>query len=271
MNVKEYITSGILELYVAGALSEKGNLEVHELSNEHPEIHKEIQEIETTILELSKIAAPVVYQPDKNLDAIMDRIDVSWDDNTKQLPIPNTDWKIYMGWAASVVLLIAITWLYNQNTVLSSKISIADQENGILEKQLNASSTALKESQHILLQLRDKNITSITTLNGQDASPEAFAKVYWNHQEKKVYIDALGLPEPPEGMVYQVWSITNLNPLTPSSIGLIDDFEAVENKVFVFENKGLQSVAYGITLEPIGGSETPTLEQLYTFGVAASS
>ena len=80
----------------------------------------------------------------------------------------------------------------------------------------------------------------------------------------------MGLPEPPDGMVYQIWSLTNLSPLTPLSIGTLDDFEAVDDKVFSFENKGLPSVAFGITLEPIGGSETPTMEQLYTFGVVAS-
>ena len=37
MNSKEYIASGILELYVAGALSEKENEEVHAMMQKHPE------------------------------------------------------------------------------------------------------------------------------------------------------------------------------------------------------------------------------------------
>jgi hypothetical protein len=45
--------------------------------------------------------------------------------------------------------------------------------------------------------------------------------VYWN---KVVYVDAAGLPEPPKGMVYQVWAL-KLNPLTPTSIGLLDKFD----------------------------------------------
>jgi hypothetical protein len=41
---------------------------------------------------------------------------------------------------------------------------------------------------------------------------------------KVVYVDASGLPEPPEGMVYQVWAL-KLDPLTPTSIGLLENFD----------------------------------------------
>jgi hypothetical protein len=48
--------------------------------------------------------------------------------------------------------------------------------------------------------------------------------LYWNKETEVVYIDAAGLPEPPKGMVYQVWAL-KLNPLTPTSIGLLDNFD----------------------------------------------
>ena len=38
-----------------------------------------------------------------------------------------------------------------------------------------------------------------------------------------------------------------------------------ENKIFTINNTN-SSEAFGITLEPEGGSKTPTLEQLYTLG-----
>ena len=70
-------------------------------------------------------------------------------------------------------------------------------------------------------------------------------------------------------MVYQVWSLT-LDPLTPTSMGLLENFSEDENKIFALENPN-QSQAFGITLEPEGGSESPTMEQLYTLGVVAST
>jgi hypothetical protein len=41
-------------------------------------------------------------------------------------------------------------------------------------------------------------------LGGQAVAPSA--KIYWNKETQVVYVDAAGL-EPPEGMVYQIWSL----------------------------------------------------------------
>jgi len=117
-----------------------------------------------------------------------------------------------------------------------------------------------------LTTIRDKNIT-VVPLGGQTVSPESYAKAYWNKTEQKVLIDAQGLPEPPEGMVYQVWSL-KMSPLTPTSMGLLEDFIDDENKVFAIANQNA-SEAFGITLEPAGGSKAPTMEQLYTLGAVS--
>jgi anti-sigma-K factor RskA len=106
-------------------------------------------------------------------------------------------------------------------------------------------------------------------LGGQDVSPTSYAKAYWNIEDQKVFIDAKGLPEPPDGFVYQVWSL-KLSPLTPTSVGLLEDFATDENKIFALNNPN-DSEAFGITLESAGGSESPNLEQLYTLGVVATS
>jgi anti-sigma-K factor RskA len=63
-------------------------------------------------------------------------------------------------------------------------------------------------------------------------------------------------------MVYQVWAL-KLNPLTPTSIGLLDKFD--DNVFFAVNNTG-DAEAFAITLEPAGGSLNPTMEQLYTLG-----
>ncbi|MGE8343565.1 MAG: anti-sigma factor domain-containing protein, partial [Flavobacterium sp.] len=112
--------------------------------------------------------------------------------------------------------------------------------------------------------VRDIKNTGVT-LGGQAVSPASFAKVYWNKQTKTTYIDAAGLPDPPKGMVYQVWSLKLSPVLTPTSIGLLDDFEGNKQKIFAVSQTD-SAEAFGITLEPAGGSPTPTMEQLYTLG-----
>ena len=114
--------------------------------------------------------------------------------------------------------------------------------------------------------IRDAKNT-IVTLGGQKVAPAASAKIYWNKETATFYVDASGLPQPPEGKVYQIWSLQLSPTLTPTSIGLLENFKGNTEKIFaVSGTKDAQ--AFGITLEPIGGSKSPTMDQLYTLGKA---
>ena len=121
-----------------------------------------------------------------------------------------------------------------------------------------------KESNEVLAVLRDNGSVSIA-LAGQQVNPNAYAKAYYNKTTKAVYIDASGLPEPPKGMVYQVWALQLEPILTPTSIGLLDTYATSTTKVIKVDNAEAPQ-AFGITLEPAGGSAGPTMEQLYTLG-----
>jgi hypothetical protein len=176
-------------------------------------------------------------------------------------------WTAYLGWVASLVFLAGLIWLYQQNDQLKLDLEVVSSENEVMEQQIVDSKNSLEKTEDLLNTIRDKNIT-VVALGGQSVSPTSYAKAYWNKQEQKVFIDAQGLPDPPNGFVYQVWSL-KLNPLTPTSMGLLEDFIEDDNKVFALANPN-ESEAFGITLEPEGGSESPNLEQLYTLGVATS-
>ena len=58
MNINDYINSGILELYVAGQLSETESKEVYDLMLKHPEVLKEVLEIEAAIVKLTASVSP---------------------------------------------------------------------------------------------------------------------------------------------------------------------------------------------------------------------
>ncbi|MFX0556694.1 anti-sigma factor [Maribacter sp. CXY002] len=265
MDVQNYIASGILELYVAGVLSEKENLEISTYAKEYPEIQKEIIAIEEAILALSSRANTVIPY---GFETIKGKIDLT---ETKVIPLTKgrANWTQYLGWAASILLAIGLFWVYDQNKELKSEMEVVVQQNIQLEQQIADSDSSLENTKVLLSTIRDKNIT-VVPLGGQEISPTSYAKAYWNKEEQKVFIDAQGLPEPPAGFVYQVWSLKLSPTLTPTSVGLLADFTSDENKVFSLENPN-ESEAFGITLEPVGGSESPTLEQLYTLGIVSAS
>lgn len=267
MDVEKYISSGILELYVAGALTEEQNMEVYLNAKEYPAIKEEVLAIEASLLELSRAAAPQ-YQKRKGFNDLKVRIGHRKDTTVIQIPKEKTNWASYLGWAAAIIFAVGFAWYYNENSQLKNDMRIVDEQKSILEQQIFEARNELANSQDILNSLRDRNI-DVVPLGGQEVSPTSYAKVYWNKEEKKVFIDALGLPEPPDGMVYQVWSL-KLSPLTPTSIGLLEDFLDDDNKIFALNNPN-DSEAFGITLEPAGGSDAPTMEQLYTLGAVGSS
>jgi hypothetical protein len=259
MDTKEYIESGILELYVYGLLSETENLEVSFMSKSSPEINEEIIAIEKSIVALSSSFSP--FHSVANFEKIKEKLELK---HAKVVEMkPTTNWSQYIGWAAAVLLLIGIGFQYMQIDQNNSQVANATIQKTKLEKELKILVLKNKSSETTLAIVRDVKNT-VVALGGQAAAPESFAKVYWNQETKAVYIDAAGLPKPLEGMVYQVWAL-KLNPLTPTSIGLLENYDSNEQKLFTVNNAD-EAEAFGITLEPACGSLSPTMEQLYTLG-----
>lgn len=260
MKTKEYIESGILELYVYGLLSESENEEVYNMAKNNPEINAEIISIEKATVALSASFSP--FHSVANYEKIKEKLELK---HAKVIELePTRNWSQYIGWAAAVILLMGIGYQYNQTQYTSNQVvANATIEKAKLEKELKTLELKNTDSEKSLAVIRNIKNTVIA-LGGQAVAPESFAKVYWNQDTKVVYIDAAGLPEPPKGMVYQVWAL-KLNPLTPTSIGLLENFDVNEQKLFAVNNAN-QAEAFGITLEPAGGSLTPTMEKLYTLG-----
>lgn len=260
MEAQEYIESGILELYVYGLLSEKENLEIAELAKKAPEVDQEIISIEKAIIALSSSFSP--FHSVENFEKIKARLELKHGKIIEMKPASN--WSQYVGWAAAVLLLLGLGYQTLELTKTKEAISTVGNEKNKIQREyayLGQENQEIKKSLNIVRDIKNTGVT----LGGQAVSPKSFAKVYWNQETKTTYIDAAGLPTPPKGMVYQVWSLKLTPVLTPTSIGLLDNFEGNSQKIFAV-NQTDSAEAFGITLEPAGGSLTPTMTQLYTLG-----
>jgi anti-sigma-K factor RskA len=260
MTTTERIASGDLELYVYGLLNESETQQIATLAQKEPEVAAEILSIEKSILHLSSSFSPhissEVYDKIKSQLALKHTQVV--DMKPKRSPLS------YLGWAAAAVLVIGISYLNNQQKTMETQVVTLENDKSKLEEVVVATEIKNKQTKEVLDIIRDTKNTVIT-LGGQTVAPTSYAKVYWNKQTQVVYVDAAGLPEPPEGKVYQVWSLKLSPTLTPTSIGLLENFKTDSNKVFAVSKTG-DAEAFGITLEPAGGSASPTMEQLYTLG-----
>lgn len=261
MDIKEYISSGILELYVAGSLSEKENLEVFEMMKKHPEALAEVKSIEAAIITLTSALSS------KDTKSLFKGIENTITPKVIPISRPKPNILKYSGWAAAFVFGLFLAWSLNQNNQLKQEIAKETNERKQLEERITETNTNLAEATKLINVFRDDNVIAVP-LAGQAIAPEAYAKVYIDEKTKRLYLDVQGLPKPPKGKVYQVWSL-KLDPLTPTSMGTLDTFVADADKIFEFKTRAGEQ-AFGITLEPEGGSESPTLEQLYTLGVIPS-
>jgi len=259
MDTQEYIASGILELYVYGLLSESENMEVAKIATENKVVDDEIISIEKSIINLSTSFSP--FLSSDNFAKIKAKLELKHGKVVELKPKSNIF--MYVGWAAAVLLLIGFGYQYTQLNQTSTQIVNVENEKSKLQEALVTSEIKAKQTEDALTVIRDVKNT-VVTLGGQAVAPQSFAKVYYNKQTAAVYVDAAGLPEPPEGKVYQVWAL-KLNPLTPTSIGLLENFTADNHRIFTVDNAS-GAEAFGITLEPAGGSKSPTMEQLYTLG-----
>lgn len=258
---REYIESGILELYVFGRLSDEENREVQAMAEKHDDVKAEIVAIEKAVINLSYSVAP--YLSAENYEKIRRQlIEKHGETPVVDLQERQGNGMSYLGWAAAVILMFGLGFqYYKYNGVIQEKETVQAEQSKYkqLVAELQDNNT---KNEHALTILRDKYNTAVN-LDGQAAAPEAYAKVYINKQTNQVHVDISGLPKPPEGKAYQVWAL-KLNPLTPESIGVIEDTTVNKGIFTVKAYDGAE--AFGITLEPAGGSPTPTMEQLYALG-----
>ncbi|MGQ2984145.1 anti-sigma factor [Flavobacterium sp.] len=258
MDTREYIESGILELYVFGRLSDEEMRDVNQMAEEHAEVRDEIVSIEKAVISLSYSFAP--YLSAENYDRIRRQL---IEKHGGVVPIrAKTNTAAWIGWAAAILLMFGLAYQYYEYNEVTKEVQAVTKERGKFEQMVAALETKNSENEKALAVIRDK-FSTVVPLEGQAAAPEAYAKVYVNPNKKEIYVDIAGLPEAPAGKVYQVWAL-KLDPLTPTSIGVLDT-TAKTNGILQVDNFD-QAEAFGITLEPEGGSATPTLEQLYALG-----
>jgi len=255
MDLQEMISSGMLELYVMGSLSQREAERVEEALQEYPEIKSEVEKIEATFIQLGSenVSLP---------ETVWENISSQLQQRKKpQKTIKSIAWRELSGWAAAIICFVGVIWFWTENRSNSDQILNIQNEKIVLENELNTLQTEIKESDKLLDVLRSKEVQSILLPANESVTKTAFAKVYYNSSENTAYLDIQGLPKAPEGKVYQAWSLL-LNPLTPTSIGVLDQTDEAFIKLENIPN----SEAFGITLENEGGSETPSLDQLYVLG-----
>ena len=261
MNTKEYISSGILESYILGLASpeEAGILEC--VMKNNAEVKAAFEEAQKTLEDLA--TAQAITPPSDLKSTIWNKIQQEQIVESIETPVikvekaetktKNTNWQKY-AIAASVLFLISIIG----NFIWIDDISKSKKEIAALQIQKKSQDLALQASQEKLAILSNPDIL-IVPLKGVEKHPDSKALVYWDKDSKNVYLNAENLPKAPEGMQYQLWALVDGKPV---SAGM---YSAEKNTRTILANIP-KAQAFAITLEKQGGSESPTMENMFVMG-----
>lgn len=276
MEVKDYIESGILELFVMGQTSEEESNEVLLMAEKHPEIRLELNAIEEALFKLSVAGAKEApshlkaeiftkLEADSSASSHSDRTETTHENinGGRELKWSSNNWLV----AASVTLLflssIANYRLYNlwQNT---EKQVIALN----FEKQTLTGNLKTEEAKYLAMQSQIEVLknpeTKTVQLKGLPLMPQALATVYWNEKNADVFFNAINLPETTTDEQYQLWAIVDGKPV---DAGVFETNEVRSGMVKM--KKIINATAFAVTIEKKGGSITPTLEKMVLMGAAS--
>jgi anti-sigma-K factor RskA len=259
MNIKEYISSGILETYLLGGLTEAEADEVEAYVKQYPALRTELDKLEG---DLEKIALSYAKAPSPALKSkIASQLDFVEQKEVKVIPIPSF---YRLSIAASVALAIVSTasaaYFWNQWQQAEGRVIALELDKSTLANNINLTKQELNKTNHYLSLIQDTSSVLIT-LKGSALSPNAGAKVLWNKSSKEVYLGGLAaLPTPAADQQYQLWAIVDGQPV---DAGVFD----LENPHVLQQLKTIgKAQAFAVTLEKKGGSLTPTLAALYLIG-----
>jgi len=270
-DINAYIESGILELYVLGDVSPAEKLQVEAMAAKHPAIKAELDEIERSMELYAEENAiePAEHLRSRILNSIVtnfadDRTfetkSIEPRDNVTALVALRTNNFYKYAFAACLALLlasVAITVsMYNKLQDSSNTIAALQSD-----KQHFANTVSLKEGELEVLQ--DASFKFLKLQATSKAPTGSQITVAWSPAKKKVWIDmkSLKMPENDKEHQYQLWALVGGKPV---DLGV---FDAKSDTADMKEMKSIALAdAFAVTLEPKGGSPTPTMDEMMVIG-----
>ncbi len=251
MDIKEYISSGIIESYVMGLCTHEEKNEMELLRRQYPELNKAVLQFET-ILEnnlLRNTTDPGDATDERILQALQALQPPVNDLNKSQFKVHNFRWLKVL--TAAAVLLLGISSVINYVLYQKNK-----RQELALKTNITPPTLPLKDYNV----LKDPTITPVA-MYGVVYHAICRCTMFWDKKTGKVYIMIHHLPRSSDTNDYQLWAMVNGKPV---SVGIIND--AIRDRFIELPGMPASANAFIVTLEKAGGSSSPTIEETYLAG-----
>lgn len=271
-DTRTIIESGVLELYVAGALTPPEQAEVERAIATSAEVAAEVQRIAAVVERYASrhrrtprahvrgavmaAIADAERPPGKSAEATATAEPIS----VHVLPrAPRQPWMV----AASIALALGLTpsaYYYVQYKAATEELDTL--HHALAEARMEGSVLAQRTSflNEALGRTADSNVVRIA-MAGTASAPGSRAVVWWNRASKDVMLDMHAMPALAENEDYQLWAIVDGKPV---DLGVFNPASADDGAILM-KTVGTPQ-AFAVTVEPKGGRPTPTLERLVVIG-----
>ena len=281
-NLKAYIESGVLELYVLGDLSPEEALQVEEMAAQYPEVKNELTAIE---IAMENYAMENAVAPSADIETkLFEKLGLgkgedveaisttpAYTEEAKVVKLDNSDSKVRtlrFALVACVALLIistgALFITYNKLNAAHDQIASLNLDK---EKFAGVVSKLEFENKGLdnMVAMNDSKEWATIRMAGQAFSPKSKMNVYWNKKDKSVLINyvAMDLPKADAEHEYQLWALVNGKPV---SLGVFGKTDSTSTEALQKMQAIQEAQAFAVTLEPMGGSVNPTMEKLAVMG-----
>lgn len=276
VDINEYIASGILESVTLGLASPQEVQEVACLSKIYPEIQAEFIRVqkrcEEMMLENAQAPDPAIRAsllktiaetpqekaPEKKTEGKIIAMNAA-----PEVKGVSPMWKMMA--AASLILTIgvcALWFLSNREVKRLDNIMASMEKDQLKNEQILQAMIVEKDHLQTVQEVLAAESLRTVKMTGTAKEPEAAVKVMWSKDMKKAVMHAEKITPPPANMQYQLWVIADGKPV---SVGLFN-YDEVEQMTEPFDVNAQNITAFAITLEKMGGSPTPTMENMVVMG-----
>jgi anti-sigma-K factor RskA len=262
VNIHEYISSGILEAYALGELTEQERGEVENHLASHPELRTELDQIEAV---QEKLLQRTAIQPRDTVKAqLFARIDGQAPAG-KVVSMPSSEptiWKFAA--AASIAVALVSSYLaynyYDKWKDSQGELTELIAQNQRVANDYNQVNQRLDKIESDINIIHDPAFKRVA-LKGTPNAPTSLAYVYWNADTREVYLSLQEMKDLAQENQYQLWAIIDGKPV---DAGVFDGGKG--GGMLKMKEIGTGATLFAVTVEPRGGKPAPTLETMQVAG-----
>lgn len=277
MDAQRFISSGLIEMYIAGIAAEQDVQELEAAMIQFPEVAAEVDASRQGMEYYVNVQAqnpPIavkdnllfLFRAEKEQQEAFPQQTIS----ENHSPVVNMEQRSSgsrLATAAMIALLIGSVVMnfifFNRYTAYKDykdKYQTLLAAQTTLLSQNDTYKTKMVEMEQSMDIMKNPAVMKVK-MPGTTPFPHAMATVYWNPQSNEVFLSVNELPSPASDKQYQLWAIVDGKPV---DIGVFDVDHANTN---LHKMKSVANAQmFAVTLEKKGGSPVPTMDQMYVAG-----